>query len=355
MTPKVCELTIRTSYAMIPLRNVHVLKPDAISGVTLEHIQGLAESYGTNGHRAPVVLGHPKDNSPAWGWVNKCHQDGDNLLCDLDVTPEFKELLDRGLFRERSVAFYNSKPYQLRHLGFLGATPPQVKGLEPINLSESIEPYMTQTTSMPPSTPSEGTTTDQTAAFARPVVLFALSEVLPGVKASNLVTEPSVTDGSISGSVTLSDGQNYSYTINKVGSEWKASTTLQNPEVVTLSEQVRTLQHEVSRQKASAVVNQFYLDHKLTEAILPKSECLEMVALCEGQVGQSLLKMLGNLPSLVNNAPTVESAVVSPSITGFEQFQLSDTTQYAAVQAKAIELGLNPSNPQHFVQAFNSL
>ncbi len=121
---------------MKSIKRVNVLKVDPSVGVTRGMVEGLASSYEESGHRAPVVLGHPKDNAPAWGWVTACEADGDNLFCDLDVTPEFHTLLSEGRFRERSVAFYDSQPPVLRHLGFLGATPPRVKGLEPINLSE---------------------------------------------------------------------------------------------------------------------------------------------------------------------------------------------------------------------------
>lgn len=336
---------------MIPLLNVHVLKPDIEAGITPEHIVGLAESYGQNGHRAPIVLGHPQDNHPAWGWVNKCRAEGDNLYCDLDVTPELKQLMDEGRFRERSVAFYNSEPPTLRHIGFLGAVPPRIKGLEPVNLSDSIEPYMTQETQLTQAAPEAP---DNTASFIRPVALFALSEVLPGIKASDLSTEPTLSDGAIAGQVNLSDGKAYSYSIAKAGEEWKATTTLLNPEVVTLSEQVADLRSQLARNNAASKVEAIYSQHKLTPAIFPKESCLELIALSEGtKVGQHLQTLLSNLPSMVAANPI--TATPEARIDGFNGFQLSETAQYQQVVAKATELGLNPNNPVEFTKAFNAL
>lgn len=340
---------------MIQLLNVHVLKPDPEAGITANHVKGLAESYGQNGHRAPIVLGHPQDNHPAWGWVKTCRADGDNLYCDMDITPELKKLMDEGRFRERSVAFYNSEPPQLRHIGFLGAVPPRIKGLEPVNLSDSIEPYMTQETQLTQAAPEAPVVAvDNTASFVRPVALFALSEVLPGIKASDLSSEPTIAEGVISGQVQLSDGKAYSYTINKSGEQWTANTTLVNPEVVTLSEQVADLRSQLARNSAASKVEAIYGSHKLTAAILPKEACLELIALSEGtKVGQHLQTLLSNLPSMVAAAPV--TAAPEARIEGFNGFQLSDTAQYNQVVAKAAELGLNPNDPQQFTKAFNAL
>ena len=355
---------------MITLRDVHVLKPDVEAGVTAAHVRGLAESYGKNGHRAPIVIGHPQDNHPAWGWVTQCRlAEGDNLKCDIDVAPEFKELLDLGHFRERSVAFYPTDPPALRHIGFLGAVPPKVKGLEAINLSEGIETYMTQDTQLtaPAVTPAPSAP-ESTAApvpvmnlaeVTRPVALFALSKVLPGVKANDLSTEPVISGESISGLVELSDGKSYSYNIKKEGNDWKASYELRNPEVITLSEQVAELKGKLAMQSAAAVVGNIYSNHKLTEAILPREACVELIALSEGtKVGDHLKTLLGNLPSLVSAAPvasTPTEAAVATTIPGFNGFELSDTKEYNQVVAKCIEMKLNPNKNEDFMTALHAL
>lgn len=352
---------------MITLRDVHVLKPDVEAGVTAAHVRGLAESYGKNGHRAPIVIGHPQDNHPAWGWVTQCRlAEGDNLKCDIDVAPEFKELLDLGHFRERSVAFYPTDPPALRHIGFLGAVPPKVKGLEAINLSEGIETYMTQDTQLtaPAVTPAPEPTAASVpvmnlAEVTRPVALFALSKVLPGVKANDLSTEPVISGESISGLVELSDGKSYSYNIKKEGNDWKASYELRNPEVITLSEQVADLKSKLAMQSAATEATRIYGEHRLTEGILPQKDLVELIALSEGtKVGGILKTLLGNLPSLVSAVPvasTPTEAAATTTIPGFNGFELSDTKEYNQVVAKCLEMKLNPNKNEDFMTALHAL
>lgn len=56
-----------------------------------------------------------------------------------DLQPGFAELVKSGAFKKRSVALYNDLagrgPY-LRHLGLLGAQPPEVKGLAEVKFQE---------------------------------------------------------------------------------------------------------------------------------------------------------------------------------------------------------------------------
>jgi hypothetical protein len=89
---------------------------------------------------APAVFGHPEEDSPAHGWVQALKLDGDLLKAQFkQVTPDLEAKAREGRFPNRSAAFYRdpkgSGPV-LRHVGFLGATPPEVKGLEPIQFSD---------------------------------------------------------------------------------------------------------------------------------------------------------------------------------------------------------------------------
>lgn len=88
---------------------------------------------------APIVVGHPRHDAPAYGWVRALrinpagHIDADPHQVD----PAFAEMVSAGRFKRVSASFYapdapaNPKPgvYYLRHVGFLGAQPPAVKGL----------------------------------------------------------------------------------------------------------------------------------------------------------------------------------------------------------------------------------
>ena len=102
-----------------------------------EDLDRLAASYNPRLQAAPVVLGHPADDAPAYGWVRGLRRAGASLWAQLEkVDPAFEVLLRAGRFRQRSVALYThfpptNGPY-LRHLGFLGAAPPAVKALAPV-------------------------------------------------------------------------------------------------------------------------------------------------------------------------------------------------------------------------------
>lgn len=79
---------------------------------------------------APIVKGHPKSDDPAYGWVEKLKVNGDKLLAKVkDIVPEFADEVRAGRFRKVSIALFPGNI--LRHIGFLGAMSPAVKGLEP--------------------------------------------------------------------------------------------------------------------------------------------------------------------------------------------------------------------------------
>lgn len=323
---------------MIRLSDVHILKVDPKLGITSEHIKGLAESYATSGVRAPVVVGHPKDNSPAWGWVLSCREDNDNLFCDIELSPEFFDLVKKGHYTERSVAFYNRKPYVLRHLGFLGGTPPAIKGLQELTFSDDDDYKCIAMT-------IEETKKSNPKDYLAPVALYTLSEVLPGVKASNLIQDPVFADGQLSGIVELSDGQRYGYTIVENNGAWEADTKLLNPEVVTLSEKVANLERQLTIQENIAKVDKLYDSNKLTEAILPRKDCMALVTCSESD---TVWKLLNNLPVLVEDTPVPESKTPA-------DITLAENDLHAQVVAKATELKLDPRNPQDYTQAFIAL
>ncbi len=88
----------------------------------------IAAAYDPKEHEAPVVIGHPKDNAPAYGWVGRLKRTGGVLFADIKPTvAEFTNWLRAGLFKKRSMSLYPDM--SLRHIGFLGAMPPAVKGL----------------------------------------------------------------------------------------------------------------------------------------------------------------------------------------------------------------------------------
>lgn len=90
----------------------------------------------------PVVIGHPANDGPAYGWVSQLKRIGKTLLAKLkDVTPQLEKAVRGGSFKKRSVALRVGPDGKrtLRHVGFLGAMPPEVKGLADIQFAESDE------------------------------------------------------------------------------------------------------------------------------------------------------------------------------------------------------------------------
>lgn len=89
-------------------------------------------------HEPPAVIGHPKEDAPAYGWVQELKKIGDTLHARFkQVVPEFEDAVKSGLFKKRSAAFYPDG--RLRHVGFLGAMPPAVKGLADVRFKEGEE------------------------------------------------------------------------------------------------------------------------------------------------------------------------------------------------------------------------
>lgn len=103
-----------------------------------------AAAYDPAIYAAPFVIGHPKSDSPAYGWAKGLVVDGADVYADPEqVQPEFAEMVNSGAFRNRSMKWYrptdpgNPVPgvWYPQHIGFLGAMPPAIKGLKPAELA----------------------------------------------------------------------------------------------------------------------------------------------------------------------------------------------------------------------------
>lgn len=106
-------------------------RPHTFSEADLDKIA----TYNPATHEAPVVIGHPEQNAPAYGWVSRVYREGPVLKADFkDVAPEFADLVKAGRFKKRSISLYPDG--SLRHVGFLGAVPPAIKGLRDVAFAE---------------------------------------------------------------------------------------------------------------------------------------------------------------------------------------------------------------------------
>jgi hypothetical protein len=114
--------------------------------VTREDLQAIAKAYDPTFHEAPVVVGHPADNLPAYGWIGQLRVEQDVLQAqEKQVDPAFHQLRQAGRYKKRSASFYtdaDGKAVYLRHVGWLGAQPPEVKGLRDVKFSDEGKKFI---------------------------------------------------------------------------------------------------------------------------------------------------------------------------------------------------------------------
>ncbi len=109
-------------------------------GAFTEHdLHQIAANYDPANHEAPAVIGHPKTDGPAYGWFDKLRVAGNLLQGAMrQADPAFEEAVQAGRFKKRSVSLYKgANGWSLRHVGFLGAQPPEIKGLADIKFEQA--------------------------------------------------------------------------------------------------------------------------------------------------------------------------------------------------------------------------
>lgn len=137
------------------MKRIHVFKAGthtASNGtkhtITRADIAEISANFaaGNGGHDAPLVIGHPQLNAPAYGWVSAAQSDSDDLYIEpRDVVTEFAEAVNAKRFPKVSISLWprdhanNPVPGKLtlRHVGFLGAMAPSLKGLQEASFSDS--------------------------------------------------------------------------------------------------------------------------------------------------------------------------------------------------------------------------
>lgn len=127
------------------MKALHIFKSGchvAMSGermcFSLGDIERIARIYDAGTHRAPLVLGHPHTDSPAHGWVSGLKAVGEDLFAFVEqISEELQGWVKTGRYGAISASFYppedrrnpRAGDWYLRHVGFLGAAAPSVKGL----------------------------------------------------------------------------------------------------------------------------------------------------------------------------------------------------------------------------------
>ena len=102
-------------------------------------VAGMVAAYDPALREAPLTIGHPAHNLPAYGWVKglEVNAAGNLAMHTHQVAPQFAEMVGNKAFKKRSASFYppqhanNPKQgaWYLRHVAFLGAQPPAIAGL----------------------------------------------------------------------------------------------------------------------------------------------------------------------------------------------------------------------------------
>jgi hypothetical protein len=131
---------------------LHLFRPGqhtSMQGATLDFsetdLAACAAAYDPAKHEAPLVVGHPVANAPAYGWVKSLSAQADGLYAEVgQLDADFAELVEAGRYKKISASFYlpdsphNPTPgvLYLRHVGFLGAQPPGIKGLKAVAFAE---------------------------------------------------------------------------------------------------------------------------------------------------------------------------------------------------------------------------
>lgn len=110
---------------------------------TARDLAASAAAYDPRLHEAPIVVGHPQADAPAYGWV-KSLSFGEALEAEpAQVDAAFSAMVSDGRFKKVSASFYlpdsaaNPSPgtYYLKHVGFLGAAAPAVRGLRQVEFA----------------------------------------------------------------------------------------------------------------------------------------------------------------------------------------------------------------------------
>lgn len=147
--------------------------------ITAAALARTAESYDPSLHRAPLVVGHPADGAPSYGWVRSLDFSDGTLSAETEqVAAGLRAAVDEGSYGAVSASFYrpgastNPVPgvWSLRHVGFLGAQIPRVRGLPAPSFAEG-------------ETPADYVTVDfADAAAPRPWTFRSIARLLRGLR-----------------------------------------------------------------------------------------------------------------------------------------------------------------------------
>lgn len=109
-------------------------------------LRAIADAYDPETAPAPVVVGHPTTDAPAYAWAKGFEYDASagKLFATIgEIDPAFSEAVKAGRYKKVSLSFFQpetpSNPvpgtWYPRHIGFLGGAAPAVSGLKNVQFS----------------------------------------------------------------------------------------------------------------------------------------------------------------------------------------------------------------------------
>lgn len=115
-----------------------------------DDLAGIVDAYDPDEAPAPVVIGHPTTDAPAYAWVSGFEYDADaeRLYADIDQVDEaFADAVKAGRYKKVSMSFHtpdapnNPVPgkWYAKHVGFLGGAAPAVSGLKPVAFAAAAD------------------------------------------------------------------------------------------------------------------------------------------------------------------------------------------------------------------------
>lgn len=126
-------------------RPIRILKPGTFTDIhgkkvtfAQADLDGIIASYNAASDPAPLVVGHPKTDAPAYGWVSALAMEDGHLVAIPDrIEPAFQAAVEDGRYAKVSPQLYPpsspANPYPgsfyLQHVGFLGGAAPAIKGM----------------------------------------------------------------------------------------------------------------------------------------------------------------------------------------------------------------------------------
>ncbi|WP_439605410.1 hypothetical protein [Shinella sp.] len=137
-----------------PTARIEVFRPGTFTPMqggsltyTAADLRASADAYNYDQAPAPVVVGHPETDAPAFGWAQSFDFDASTgrLYATVgEINPAFAEAVRGGTYKKVSLSFHrpdapaNPVPgtWYPKHIGFLGGAAPAVTGLQNVQFAD---------------------------------------------------------------------------------------------------------------------------------------------------------------------------------------------------------------------------